>query len=148
MVCYLMSYNPNVAIMNFFRFTLLVSILFLCLGCDDALSCLIPKEPELDNKSFPIGSIESYYYVDLKAEINNEPRDDDYDYYFEVEGLPLGMDYFVNYRTISIEGTPDETGVFDITIYVDVEGPFRDYDEDPSPLCDYSTSKTYTLIIE
>lgn len=148
MVCYLWFYTPNLAIMKLFRFILFISSLFLFLGCDDTLNCLIPKEPELDNKTFPIGSTESYYYVDLKAEINNEPRDDDYDYYFEVEGLPLGMDYFVNYRTISIEGTPEETGVFDITIYIDVEGPFRDYDEEPSILCNNSTSKTYTLIIE
>lgn len=113
------------------------------------LDCLIPQEPELPNKSFPIASTESYYYVDLRAEINNEPRDDDYDYYFEVEGLPIGMDYFVNFRTISIEGTPELSGIYDIIVYLDVDGPFRDYfDEVPNVLCNYSTSKTYTLIVE
>ena len=125
-------------------------LLFFCLlgfGCSDTLSCLIPKEPELPNKSFPIASTQSYYYTDLRVEINNEPRDDDYDYYFDVEGLPIGMDYFVNYRTISIEGVPELTGTYDITIYVDVDGPYRDEDE-PTLLCDYSAQKTYTLIVE
>ena len=129
---------------------LLITLLFLVFvfSCDEPL-CIFPKEPQLPNKEFPIGSTESYYYVDLSAEINNEPRDNDYDYYFDVVGLPVGMDYFVNYRTISLEGTPEVSGVFDIIIYLDVEGPFRnDYDDDPDVLCNYGTSKTYTLIIE
>ncbi|WP_400079314.1 hypothetical protein [Winogradskyella sp. R77965] len=122
---------------------------FLCLSCEDALNCIIPKEPELPNKSFPIASTENYYYADLTAEINNEPRDDDYDYFYDVDGLPLGMDYYVNYRTISIEGTPESAGTYNFTIYLDVDGPFRGFDNDePELLCDYSTQKTYTLIVE
>ena len=129
---------------------LLITLLFLtfAFSCDEPL-CIFPKEPELANKQLPIGDTEHYYYVDINAEIKNEPRDNDYDYYFDVVGLPLGMDYFVNYRTISLEGTPEESGVFDITIYLEVEGPFRnDYDDDTDVLCNYGTSKTYTLIIE
>ncbi len=129
---------------------LLITLLFLAFvfSCDEPL-CIFPKEPELPNKQFPIGNTESYYYVDLDAEINNEPRDNDYDYYFDVVGLPEGMDYFVNYRTISLEGTPEVSGIFDIIIYLEVEGPFRnDYDDDSDVLCNYGTSKTYTLIIE
>ena len=123
--------------------------LFLFFGCTDALNCIIPKEPELGNKEFPIASTETYYYVDITAHINNEPRDNDYDYYFEVDGLPLGMDYFVNYRTISIEGTPVLPGTYDITIYLDVDGPFRNnFDDAPEVLCNYSTFKTYILIVE
>ena len=129
---------------------LITTLLFLALvsSCREPL-CIFPKEPQLPNKEFPIGSTESYYYVDLSAEINNEPRDNDYDYYFDVVGLPAGMDYFVNYRTISLEGTPEVSGIFDIVIYLEVEGPFRnDYDDDPVELCNYGTSKTYTLIVE
>ena len=128
----------------------LLPLLFFTLlfvGCDDPI-CIFPKEPELPNKQFPIGSTEDYYYVDLTAEINNEPRDDDYRYYFDVRGLPIGMDYFVNYRTISLEGTPEESGVFEVTVFLDVDGPFRNFDNDPNTLCNFSTSKTYTLIIE
>jgi hypothetical protein len=124
-----------------------VLILYFVFSCSEPL-CVFPKEPELANKEFPIGNTEDYYYVDLNAEINNEPRDDDYDYYFDVEGLPQGMDYFVNYRTISLEGTPEETGTFTIIIYLDVDGPFNNFDEEPERLCNYSISKSYTLIIE
>lgn len=128
----------------------ILAVLFclLFLNCDDALSCIIPKEPELPNKSFPIASTESYYYIDLRAHINNEPRDDDYDYFFDVAGLPLGMDYFVNYRTISLEGTPELAGTYNITVYLDVDGPFGDYDDETDLLCKYNTQKTYTLIVE
>ena len=102
---------------NFFRHMKLVKLLpvalfFLFFSCEDTLSCIIPKEPELPNKSFPIASTESYYYSDINAEINNEPRDDDYDYFFDVVGLPLGMDYYVNYRRLSIEGTPLNSGTY------------------------------------
>lgn len=123
--------------------------LFLFFGCSDLLSCVIPREPELGNKEFPIGSLNTYYYVDLDAAIRNEPRDNDYDYFFDVEGLPLGLDYYVNFRTISIEGMPIEPGTSNITIFLEVDGPFRNQDEDaPEMLCGYTTSKTYTLIIE
>jgi len=127
----------------------IIIFVFLFSSCEDGLNCLIPKSAELQNKTFPIANIDDYYYSDLRAEINNEPRDDDYDYYFEVEGLPMGIDYFVNFRTISIEGTPEESGTFKFTIYLFVEGPFGEqYDGSEGPICDESTSKTYTLIVE
>lgn len=131
---------------HYLSFCLFVLLFF---GCSDLLSCIIPREPELGDKEFPVGSINTYYYVDLDAGIRNEPRDNDYDYFFDVDGLPLGLGYYVNYRTISIEGLAVESGTFEITIFVEVDGPFRNQDDDaPEMLCGYSTSKTYTLIIE
>ena len=125
------------------------TLLTLLFGCNAESLCIIPREPELRNKEFPIGSVDNYYYVDVDAGIRNEPRDNDYDYYFDVVGLPEGLDYFVNYRTISLEGIPTQPGNYTITIYVDVDGPFRNnFDENPEILCNSSTSKTYTLIIE
>jgi hypothetical protein len=122
---------------------------FLVFGCTADGLCIIPREPELRNKQFPIASTESYYYIDVDAGIRNEPRDNDYDYYFEVIGIPAGMDYFINYRTVSIEGTPIEAGTYEITVFVEVDGPFRNnFNEQPDRLCNYSTSKTYTLIVE
>lgn len=101
------------------------------------------------NYQFPIGSIENYYFLELTAEINNEPRDEDYDYFFKVDGLPAGLDYYFESQTISIEGIPELTGTFDISVVVTVDGPFRPIvNEEPEILCNYSTSKTYTLIVE
>ncbi|MBO3117401.1 hypothetical protein J4050_11625 [Winogradskyella sp. DF17] len=129
---------------------ILLLFCFTLLSCNDFFECLIDRRPELPNKEFPIGDTETYYYVDLRAEINNEPRDDDYDYFFEFsDPLPEGLDFFINYRTISIEGTPREAGIYRITLNVFVDGPFRNgFVEDETILCDYSATKTYTLIIE
>ena len=130
------------------RIFLIIICTFLFYGCEDALSCIIPKKPELNNNEFPIGSTETYYYTEVEAEIRNEPRDNDYDYYFDFEEpLPPGLDYFVNYRTISIEGVPELPGTYQITLLLYVEGPFRD-DDVENILCENSTSKTFTLIVE
>lgn len=131
-----------------YTFFIVITLLFTY-SCSRTLDCLIPREPELPNVQLPIGSTETYYFVEFNTEINNEPRDNDYDYYFEVEGLPPGMDYFVNYRTLSLEGTPQNPGTYDVRVYLFVDGPFRNnFDNDPDILCNYNTSKTYTLIVE
>ena len=63
--------------------------------------------------------------------------------------MPLGLDYFSDFRTLSIEGTPKVIGSFDITIKVNVDGPFRPIvNEEPEILCKYNSSKRYTIIIE
>ncbi|WP_439153277.1 hypothetical protein [Winogradskyella sp.] len=131
------------------KFIFVFVLVIISFGCEDPLNCIIPKEPELKTNGFPVGSTTSYYYAEIKAEIRNEPRDNDYDYYFDVSELPLGMDYYVNYRTLSIEGNPLEAGTYRVMVYLDVDGPFRNnFNEEPDILCDYSTSKTYTIIIE
>lgn len=131
------------------KFIFVFVLVIISFGCEDPLNCIIPKEPELKTNGFPVGSTTSYYYAEIKAEIRNEPRDNDYDYYFDVSELPLGMDYYVNYRTLSIEGNPLEAGTYKVMVYLDVDGPFRNnFNEEPDILCDYSTSKTYTIIIE
>ena len=63
--------------MKTIRLFLLFILPLLVYNCEDFLSCIIPREPELQNKEFPIGTTEAYYYVEVKAEINNEPFDDD-----------------------------------------------------------------------
>ena len=134
--------------MKSFRFVPILIGLFLFFGCDDVLSCIVPREPELKNNKFPIGSTETYYYAEVNAEIRNEPQDNDYDYYFDFEEpLPPGLDYYVNYRTISIEGQPELPGIYQITLLLYVEGPFRDAAENVL-LCENSISKTFTLIVE
>lgn len=129
---------------------------FLCFSCEDFWDCAIGRSAYIPDKTFPVGSTTSYYYVEFDAEVENEPRDNDYDYFFEVSesSLPAGLDYFVNYRTLSIEGTPTETGTFEVDVYLYVEGPLEEeYDGSGNvyyndPLCDSSIRKTYTLIIE
>ncbi|WP_298903888.1 hypothetical protein [uncultured Psychroserpens sp.] len=120
-------------------------------SCEDVFDCIINRRPELPNKSFEVGTVESYYYDEFRAEIKNEPRDDDYGYIFEVDdNLPDGLELFVNYRTVSIEGLPTHPGTYTFTVYLFVDPPLSyDYDTDQydDPLCSDSTSKEYTIII-
>jgi len=122
---------------------------FTLLGCEDFFDCLIAREPSIANKEFPIATVGNYYEVSLNSEIKNEPRDNDYDYFFEVSGLPEGMDYSVDYRRLYIEGTPTESGFYRVNVRLDVDGPFRNgFENEDERLCNYSTSKTYILEVE
>ncbi|MCD2259215.1 hypothetical protein [Psychroserpens luteolus] len=130
---------------------LLVLSLFTLSACEDFLDCIINRRPELPNKSFGVGELETYYYEEFKAEIKNEPRDDDYGYFFEIDGeLPEGLEMFVNYRTVSIEGLPTNPGTYRFTVLLFVDPPVSyDYETDQydDPLCSESTSKEYMISI-
>ncbi|WP_458626764.1 hypothetical protein [Winogradskyella sp. PC D3.3] len=132
------------------KFLLLV-VCFLLLSCEDIIECIINKRPEIPNTSFHVGFVNTYYYEGLTSEIKNEPRDDDYGYTYEIYGdLPDGLETFTNFRTLSIEGTPQTAGTFTFTIRLYVDPP-EYYDEDSGQyedsLCAYSTSKAFTIII-
>ncbi len=131
---------------------LILFSLSLFLSCDDVLDCLIlNREPELPNKAFKVGSINSYYYDEFDAEIKNEPRDNDYGYEFDIEGnLPIGVEAFYDFRTFYLEGIPEEAGEFRFTVYVYVDPPLSynpDTDTYEDNMCLTWTSKAYTLFI-
>jgi len=124
---------------------------FLFFGCEDVIECIINKRPIIKDTSFEVGTIGNYYYQEVKSEIKNEPRDDDYGYNYEIYGdLPDGLQTFVNYRVISIEGTPETSGAFTFTLHLYVDPPVRydDYSgEYEDSLCSDFTSKEFTIII-
>jgi hypothetical protein len=124
---------------------------FLFFGCEDVIDCIFNKRPEIPNKSFDLGYIDNYYDEGFTSEIKNEPRDDDYGYTYEVYGdLPDGLETFVDYRTLSIEGIPVVSGTFTFTVYLYVDPPVSyDYDtgEYEDSLCTDSDSKEFTIII-
>ena len=129
---------------------------FLLFGCEDCFDCIAGRNPSLTDTTFPMATTSSYYYVDIFAEIKNEPRDDNYDYFFDIDvnHLPEGMDYFINNRIVSFEGQPLETGTFNIEVFLYVEGPINvEYDNDGNAyyedtLCNNSAFKTYTLVVQ
>ena len=130
---------------------LLVFSLFTLTSCEDFFDCIVNRRPELPNKEFGVGNLQTYYYEEFDAQIKNEPRDNNYGYDFEIEGdLPDGLSMFVNYRTVSIEGLPTFPGTYTFTIYLYVDPPINyDYETDQydDPLCSESTSKEYTIRI-
>ena len=139
------------AIMKSLKLLPLALCLFL-FSCEDILECIINKRPEIPNKTFDIGYINNYYYEEITSEIKNEPRDDDYGYTYEIyDPLPDGLQTYANYRTLSIEGTPEVSGTFTFTIHLYVDPP-EYYDEDTGDyedsMCSYSDSKEFTIMID
>lgn len=137
------------------RLFYLLSFLFLALslsGCDPLTDCIIPTRPELPNSIFNTAVANQYYEHSLRAEVDNDPRDDSYFYYFNVTGMPRGMDYEWEGRTLFLFGTPLERGDFRISVFLTVEPVFFTDDdggilEDGDTLCEDSTSRDYTLSV-
>ncbi|WP_296383531.1 hypothetical protein [Winogradskyella sp.] len=124
---------------------------FLFFGCEDLVDCIFNKRPEIPNKYFEAGFVNSYYYEEFTSEVKNDPRDDDYDYFYEIYGdLPDGLEMYANYRTLSIEGMPLTSGTFTFTVHLFVDPP-EYYDEDSGryedSLCSDSTSKEFSITI-
>lgn len=127
----------------------------LLISCEDTLDCIINVRPVLPHKSLEVGLVGRYYSETITAEIKNEPRDNDYEYYFDINGkIPEGLHVIFDYRDVIIEGTPLKSGRFTFTIYLDVDPPYSYYYDDfgneryDDALCSDNTSKSYTIAIK
>ena len=124
------------------------------ISCQDILECIINRHPELPNKTLELAQVNQFYTESIQAEIKNEPLDNNYDYYFSIDGnLPRGIDYYVDYRTIVFEGEPYLAGTYKFTIRLSVEQSYNYSEEcennfnDCDGLCSESTSQVYTIIV-
>lgn len=136
---------PLIILLSFFTFT----------SCENVIDCIINVRPVLSDNRLAIGSVNEYYSDKIFAEIKNEPRDNTYEYYFDVRGkIPDGLEVNFDYREIFIEGMPTKAGRYTFTVYLDVDPPNGYYyDEDGNEryddsLCSDSTSRTYTIAIK
>ncbi len=122
--------------------------LFMSLfSCEDALECALGRRPEINEKIISTAVVGEPYLQRITAEVNNEPNDNAYDYFFEVYGdLPEGIDILFFARELRIVGTPEEAGDFTFTVYLWVER-FEDGFYDTSPTCGDEVSKDFTLIV-
>jgi hypothetical protein len=136
------------------KLLLLIAVVLFLGSCDRWTDCIINNSPQLNQHNFLIGFLDIDYEDSLNAEINNDPRDNNYYYYFSVHGLPRGMDYESYGRELVIFGTPQESGRFNIEVYLNVEAAILYYDESDGPfedgdtLCKDSTSRWYSLSIQ
>jgi len=136
------------------KVVLLLAVLFIS-SCeeiaDELLDCIINKGPELSLKLLDGGELNAFYSEYIRASIQNEPNDDDYEYYFDITGdLPEGIEVFIDYRTVTFEGIPTEIGRFEFMVHVTVAGP-EYWDEESGSwdddLCFYSDSRSYAIVI-
>jgi hypothetical protein len=120
-------------------------------SCKDLIDCVINKGPVLNYKDLNVGTVNEFYSDYISAEIENEPNDNSYDYYFGVsDNLPVGLEWYVDNRKVVFEGTPLETGNFEFKIELYVEGS-EDWDSETDTwdddLCNDFTSGKFTITI-
>lgn len=123
-------------------------------SCQDILECIINRRPELSNNTLAPAQVDQFYSELISADIKNEPSDDSYNYYFSIDGaLPSGIDYYIDYRTVIIEGTPSVSGTYNFTVRLSVEQGYNyaiDCENrlnDCDGLCEESTSKAYKIVV-
>ena len=120
---------------------------FLLTSCDDALECVFGINPEIKQNSVPVAILDENYFAAISAEVDNQPNDNAYDYFFRIEGdLPAGIDVFFNFRQVEFFGRPQETGRFNFRVFLSVERFNPDtgfYERDPT--CVDEVSKRFTL---
>lgn len=136
-------------------FSLFLLLTFLSLiSCQDILECIINRHPELSNQPLASAQVDQLYSETITAQIKNEPMDDNYDYYFSIDGeLPRGIEYYIEYRAIILEGIPLVSGTYNFTVRLTVEQSYNYSDtcenslNDCDGLCNESTSKVYTIVV-
>lgn len=133
-------------------YLILPLLCMLLFSCQDVVECIVNRRPTLSNKTLSEGSINSYYKEVIHAQVKNETQDDSYWYYFDVSGdIPNGLNVYVNYRTVTIEGYPQEAGDFFVNVNLQVEQNDNYYCDndwnDCDGLCDDRVSKQYPIII-
>lgn len=127
-------------------FSVLAAFLLL-VSCEDALECLFGIRPEINETAITTAFLDEPYEQRITAEVDNDPNDNAYDYFFEVYGdLPAGIDLLFFAREIRIVGTPEEAGNFDFTVFLWVER-FEDGFYDTSPTCGDEVSRDFTLVV-
>jgi len=126
----------------------IVFSIFFLLSCEDAFECLIGRNPEINEAVVADAQLGQEYFQRITAEIDNEVNDDDYFYYFEVFGeLPIGIDIIYFRREIQLVGVPEESGQFNFSVYLTIDGSDDGFNYDPDPTCANGTSRAYTLLV-
>lgn len=79
---------------------------------------ILEPDPEVDGK-IQSGVVGEYYEQVLKAEIRNEPDDNDYSYFFDYSGdFPSGLVVSIENRTFTISGYPEKSGTYEVFVWV------------------------------
>jgi len=130
-----------------------LSMIFLFVSCEDILSdlldeavdCVFKISPELKGDLGP-GKVGSPYSGLITASVKNSPREDSFNYIFDVYGeLPMGVGYSIINRSVRLSGKPTEPGVFIFYVNVEIEDTL---DLEDDRLCFGQNNVTKKFIIE
>lgn len=130
---------------------LLIAGLALLSSCSIIEDCKWGTSAELKGRDILVGTVDTYFEEGIRAEVNNEPRDNEYFYDFIVYDLPPGLDYEQDGRDVYIYGTPTAPGRFFIQVDLVITPRFFDGDGDGIPdveqICERRAIRDYALRI-
>jgi len=126
---------------------LMVSVTFTLGGCDVITDCLDDDGPVFNRSTLPPATLNQVYTETIVASIENEPRDDNFDYSWSITdgALPVGITTMVSGRRYTLSGTPIELGVYDFQVNVTVDDGL---DSESSGLCYRNRSKNFQLQVQ
>ena len=102
-----------------FLSTGLIVLALLTIGCEDTI---FGERVEFSTGNPPPGKVGVAYFWEIRAEVENDPFDDSYDYNFKLTKgrLPQGLTFQQGDNVGIISGVPEEAGTFDVFIRVSV----------------------------
>lgn len=126
---------------------------FLMSGCSELIDCVASARPDLHSKTLKTGTVGINYNDFIDADITNEPDDNAYDYFFQVDGdLPVGMTYHEQGRKVFFTGIPTVAGSYTFKVRLTVDPP---HSEDwgwhgGNRICfgDDTITKEFTIVIQ
>jgi len=130
---------------------LILSVAVLLSSCSLFEDCNLGTSAQLPELAIITGTQDVYLEFAIRAEVNNEPRDNDYFYDFIVNDLPPGLDYDQNGRDLTVFGTPTEPGRYFIQVDLVVTSRFLDGDgdgiDDSGQICERRAIRDYAIRI-
>lgn len=131
--------------MSIYCAVVLVCASVLMTGCDTLIDCIDDDGPRFPSAALEPAILNQVYSETVRVSINNEPRDDNFIYDFNITGaLPEGISTSSSGRNFIFSGTPIESGSFVFTLFVEIEDEFN-FSE--SGLCFYTDSRRYELTV-
>jgi hypothetical protein len=126
---------------------------FLLFGCSELIDCVASARPDLHSKPLNTGTVGSNYSDFVDADITNEPDDNAYDYFFQVDGnLPVGITYHEQGRKVFFTGVPTVAGTYTFDIRLTVDPPhYEDWGwNGGNRVCfgDDTITKEFTIVIQ
>lgn len=125
------------------KWTLVLMVLTLS-SCNLFDDCNGFAEARLNDKDIIRGTKNVYMEEGIRAQVNNEPRDNDYFYDFVVYDLPPGLDYEQVGRDVFIFGTPTQAGRY----FFQVDVIVTPRSQDMELLCEDRAIRDYALRID
>ncbi|UPT69832.1 MAG: hypothetical protein M0D53_11885 [Flavobacterium sp. JAD_PAG50586_2] len=122
-------------------------------GCSELIDCVASARPDLHSKPLNTGTVGINYSDFVDADITNEPDDNAYDYFFQVDGnLPAGITYHEQGRKVFFTGVPTVAGTYTFDIRLTVDPPhYEDWGwNGGNRVCfgDDTITKEFTIVIQ